>query len=338
MNIRVKTYLLLIIFAAGLIACSRDSTVVSEVEDIDWRTTRVLSFDIGKEDVKVSRTTETPYNTSDYYLPNDDSIGVSVENADAGKTSYNYSNVKYVASGVGSAQTWSNATSTLVALKQDLAHVSAYHPYHQSTNPLAIPMNCLNGIDYLYAPYKAWTSSGLLYWADSHAHIKLKHAQAIIIFSYEWNGYPGAGVLTQTQVSGGAFGMQGVLNSTTGVVTSVSGSYGRMYGIPKNLPTTTTSTPEYLDSIYVIPTGSTTGKVKFTLTIDGTDFKAESPVKELKPGYIYYFPLKNSGKNNELEVGEVTIIPWNTNLLPQLNIIKDDYYILQGIPLPGTGT
>lgn len=338
MKIRVKTYLLLVIFAAGLTACSRDSTVVSEVEDIDWRTTRVLSFDIGKEDVKVSRTTETPYNTSDYYLPNDDSIGVSVENADIGKTSYNYSNVKYVASGVGSAQTWSNATSTLVALKQDSAHVSAYHPYHQSTNPLAIPMNCLNGIDYLYAPYKAWTSSGLLYWADSHAHIKLKHAQAIIIFSYEWNGYPGAGVLTQTQVSGGAFGMQGVLNSTTGAVTSISGSYGRMYGTPKNLPTTTTSTPEYLDSIYVIPTGSTTGKVKFTLTIDGTDFKAESPVKELKPGYIYYFPLKNSGKNNELEIGEVTIIPWNTTVVPQMNVISDDFYILQGIPLPGTGT
>ena len=334
MNIRIKTYLLLIIFAAGLTACSRDSTAVSEVEDIDWRTTRVLSFDIGKEDVKVSRTTETPYNTSDYYLPNDDSIGVSVENADIGKTSYNYSNVKYVASGVGSAQTWSNATSTLVALKQDSAHVSAYHPYHQSTNPLAIPMNCLNGIDYLYAPYKAWTSSGLLYWADSHAHIKLKHAQAIIIFSYEWNGYPGAGVLTQTQVSGGAFGMQGVLNSTTGAVTSISGSYGRMYGTPKNLPTTTTSTPEYLDSIYVIPTGSTTGKVKFTLTIDGTDFKAESPVKELKPGYIYYLPLKNSGKNNELEIGEVTIIPWNTTVVPQMNVISDDFYILQGITWP----
>lgn len=335
MKIRVKTYLLLIIFAAGLTACSRDSAVVSEVEDIDWRTTRVLSFDIGKEDVKVSRVTETPYNTSDYYLPNDDIIGVSVENADIGKTSYNYSNVKYVASGVGSAQTWSNATSTLVALKQDSAHVSAYHPYHQSTNPLAIPMNCLNGIDYLYAPYKAWTSSGRLYWADPHAHIKLKHAQAIIIFSYEWNGYPGAGVLTQTQVSGGAFGMQGILNSTTGVVTSISGSYARTYGTPKNLPTTTTPSPEYLDSIYVIPTGSVTGKVKFTLTIDGTDFKAESPVKELKPGYIYYFPLKNSGKKAELEVGEVTIIPWNTNVLPQLNIIKDDYYIIQGVPLPG---
>ena len=333
MKIRVKTYLLLVIFAAGLIACSKDVNVASEPEDIDWSTTRVLSFDIGKEEVS-SRTTETPYNLSDYYLPNDDSIGVSVENADIGKTSYNYSNVKYVASGVGSAQTWSNATSTLVALKQDSAHVSAYHPYHQSTNPLAIPMNCLNGIDYLYAPYKAWTSSGLLYWADSHAHIKLKHAQAIIIFSYEWNGYPGAGVLTQTQVSGGAFGMQGVLNSTTGAVTSISGSYGRMYGTPKNLPTTTTSTPEYLDSIYVIPTGSTTGKVKFTLTIDGTDFKAESPVKELKPGYIYYFPLKNSGKNNELEIGEVTIIPWNTTVVPQMNVISDDFYILQGITWP----
>lgn len=334
MKIRVKTYLLLVIFAAGLIACSKDVNVASEPEDIDWSTTRVLSFDIGKEDLS-SRVTETPYNTSDYYLPNEDSIGVSVENADAGKTSYSYSNIRYNASGVGSAQIWSNTTSTLIALMQDSAHVSAYHPYHQSTNPLAIPMNCLNGIDYLYAPYKAWTSSGRLYWADSHAHIKLKHAQAIIIFSYEWNGYPGAGVLTQTQVSGGAFGMQGVLNSTTGVVTSISGSYARTYGTPKNLPTTTTPSPEYLDSIYVIPTGSTTGKVKFTLTIDGTDFKVESPVKVLKSGYIYYFPLKNSGKNNELEVGEVTIIPWNTDVLPQLNIIKDDYYIIQGVPLPG---
>lgn len=334
MKIRVKTYLLLVIFAAGLIACSKDVNVASEPEEIDWSTTRVLSFDIGKEDLS-SRVTETPYNTSDYYLPNEDSIGVSVENADAGKTSYSYSNIRYNASGVGSAQTWSNTTSTLIALMQDSAHVSAYHPYHQSTNPLAIPMNCLNGIDYLYAPYKAWTSSGRLYWADSHAHIKLKHAQAIIIFSYEWNGYPGAGVLTQTQVSGGAFGMQGVLNSTTGAVTSISGSYARTYGTPKNLPTTTTPSPEYLDSIYVIPTGSTTGKVKFTLTIDGTDFKVESPVKVLKSGYIYYFPLKNSGKNNELEVGEVTIIPWNTDVLPQLNIIKDDYYIIQGVPLPG---
>ena len=336
MNIRVKTYLLLVIFAAVLIACSKDVTVASEPEDIDWSSASELSFDVGKEGVQVSRTTETPYNLSDYYLPNDDSIGVSVKNAPLSMGSYSYSNVKYVSSGVGSAQTWSNPTSTLIALKKDSAHVSAYHPYHKDTNPLAIPMNCLNGIDYLYAPYKSWTSSGRLYWADPHAHIKLKHAQAIIIFSYEWNGYPGAGVLTQTQVSGGAFGMQGILNSTTGAVTSISGSYGCMYGTPKNLPTTTTPSPEYLDSIYVIPTGSVVGKVKFTLTIDGTDFKAESPIKELKPGYIYYFPLKNRGKSNELEIGEVTIKPWNTVLVPQYGMVDDYCYIMAGIPIPGT--
>lgn len=335
MNIRFKTYLLLVSFAAGFAACSKDSVETPDDGSKNNAQTQFLAFDVGKIQLSDSRTTETPYNTSDYYLPANDSIGISVEDAPPVSGVYSYSNVKYVASGTGSGQTWQNPTATLIALKKDSAHVSAYHPYKSTTDPLAIPMNCLSGIDYLYAPYKAWTSSGRLYWADSYAHIKLSHAQAIIIFSYEVDGYTGAGQLTQSEVGGGAIGMQGTLNSTTGAITGISGSYVRSYASPKALPTSS-GTTEYLDSIYVIPTGSATGKVSFKLTIDGTDFKVESPVKVLKRGYIYYFPLRNKGYKKELELGEVSIWPWNTYALPQLNIIDDFLYINAGIPIPGT--
>jgi len=339
MNIIFKTYLLLVFFAAGFVACSKDSVDVSDDGNKNNAQTQFFAFDVGKVQLS-SRKTENPYNLSDYFLPSGECIGISLEDAPPvsgvyGSTS-TYANVKYEASGTGTSQTWQNLSGIPIVLNKDSAHVSAYRPYNVATNPLAIPINCLSVIDYLYAPYKAWTNSGYLYCADSYAHIKLSHAQAIIIFSYENDGYVGAGQLTKSEVGGGAIGMQGILNSTTGAMSSISGSYLRNYTTPKSLPTTS-GTTEYLDSIYVIPTEDPAGIVSFKLTIDGIDFKVDSPVKELKRGYIYYFPLRNKGDKKELELGNVEIWPWNTYALPQLNLIDELVLMNAGLlPIPGT--
>ncbi len=315
------------VVTTSFIACSSNETVPSDSLD-DMRN---IVLDIMLPNRTLVRSTQSSsFSTVDYYFGDNDSIGVCLENADAGKTGYARSNMKYISTGTGSAQTWSTP-DTKIALNKDSAHISAYHPFHRATDPKAIAMDCLKGIDYLYAPFKAWTDSHRLSYLDPYVHLTMKHAQAVIIVKYVNDGYTGGNnKLTNFEVSGTSFGTKGNLNSTTGAITNITGIYGHdMTKSPKNLPTANTDTLA-VDTFYVIPTKLDKGTLNFKLTVDGDETTA-STTKVLNPGYIYYFPLRYKGESKELLIEGVTIVPWNTETMNNIQLVSKDLYNMLGI-------
>lgn len=325
----LKYIFLMFVVAIGITACSdNESAQVQTADDA-----RVMVIDVMlPNNLKISRSSASrSFSTSDYYLGDKDSIGISVENADAGKTGYARSNIKYISAGVSSSQVWSTP-DVKVALAKDSAHVSAYHPFDKSINPTAIAMDCTKGIDYLYAPFKAWTTSHILSYLDPYVHLTLKHAQAVIIVKYVNDGYTGGNnKLTKFEASGTSFGSVGELNSTTGVTTNISGIYGHDMSLsPKDLPTANTDTM-VVDTFYVLPTKIANGTLTFKLTIDGKDISATTN-KVLEPGYIYYYPLRYKGDSKDLIIGNgVQIIPWNSDVMGNIQMIPDSLYKSLGI-------
>lgn len=317
----------MLVIATGLVSCSNDDQAQSDsIYDL-----RNLELDVMLPNQGVSRSGASfSFNTSDYYFGDNDSIGICVENADAGKTGYARSNVKYVSKGTGSAQTWSTP-DTKIALNKDSAHVSAYHPFNRTTDPTAIAMDCTKGIDYLYAPFKAWTATQRLSYLDPYVHIIMKHAQAVLIVKYVNDGYTtGSNQLTKFETSGTAFGTKGELNSTTGATSNITGIFGHdMSKSPKTLPTANTDTMA-VDTFYVLPTKVAKGTIQFKLTIDGDDVTV-STTKVLEAGKIYYFPLRYKGESRELSVEEVKIIPWNTKTVGNIQMIPSGLYTMLGI-------
>lgn len=325
----LKKIVLMFVVATGIMACSdNESTQTVIVNDA-----RTMVIDVmlpNKMNISRSATTRS-FSTTNYYFGNNDSIGISVENADAGKTGYARSNIKYISAGVSSSQVWSTP-DVKVALAKDSAHVSAYHPFDKSINPTAIAMDCTKGIDYLYAPFKAWTTSHILSYLDPYVHLTLKHAQAVIIVKYVNDGYTGGNnKLTKFEASGTSFGSVGELNSTTGVTTNISGIYGHDMSLsPKDLPTANTDTM-VVDTFYVLPTKIANGTLTFKLTIDGKDISATTN-KVLEPGYIYYYPLRYKGDSKDLIIGNgVQIIPWNSDVMGNIQMIPDSLYKSLGI-------
>lgn len=317
------------VVATGCIACS-DNESVQTVTVGDART---MVIDVMLPNNKnISRgSASRSFSTSDYYFGDNDSIGICVENADAGKTGYSRSNVKYVSLGTTTAQSWSTPDKK-IALAKDSAHVSAYHPFDKAIDPKAIAMDCTKGIDYLYAPFKAWTSSHILSYLDPYVHLTMKHAQAVIIVKYVNDGYTGGNnKLTKFEASGTSFGSVGELNSTTGVTTNISGIYGHdMSASPKNLPTANTDTM-VVDTFYVLPTKIANGTLTFKLTIDGKEISATT-TKVLESGYIYYYPLRYKGDSKDLIINSgVQIIPWNSDVMGNIQIISTDLYKSLGL-------
>lgn len=324
----LKNISFVFIVATGLIACSDNETVPTE--SLDNIRNMVLDVML-PNNLNISRTSPSrSFSTTDYFFGDNDSIGVCVENADAGKTGYARSNIKYISAGISSAQTWSTP-DVKVALAKDSAHVAAYHPFNSTTDPTAIAMDCIKGIDYLYAPFKAWTTSHILSYLDPYVHITMKHAQAVIIVKYVNDGYTGGNnKLTKFEASGTSFGTKGDLNSTTGVTSNISGIFGHdMSSSPKDLPTVNTDTM-VVDTFYVLPTKVANGTLSFKLTIDGKDITA-STTKVLEPGYIYYYPLRYRGESKDFLMDGVKIVPWDTNTMGRIQMIPDDLYGSLGI-------
>lgn len=316
------------IVATGLIACSDNESVSTDsVDDI-----RNMVLDVMlPNNLNISRSAASrSFSTTDYYFGDNDSIGVCVENADVGKTGYARSNIKYVSKGISSSQTWSTPDKK-VALAKDSAHVSAYHPFNISTDPTAIAMDCTKGVDYLYAPFKAWTTSHILSYLDPYVHVTMKHAQAVIIVKYVNDGYTGGNnKLTKFEASGTSFGSKGDLNSTTGVTSNISGIFGHdMSASPRDLPTANTDTM-VVDTFYVLPTKISNGTLSFKLTIDGNDITA-STTKVLEPGYIYYYPLRYRGASKDFLMEGVKIVPWDTSTMGRIQMIPSDLYGSLGI-------
>src|SRR5574344_381675 len=309
----LKNIVLMFVVAIGITACSDNESV----QTVNIDDARVMVIDVMlPNNMNISRSSASrSFSTSDYFFGDNDSIGISVENADVGKTGYARSNVKYISSGISSSQVWSTP-DVKVALAKDSAHVSAYHPFDKAIDPRAIAMDCTKGIDYLYAPFKAWTSSHILSYLDPYVHLTMKHAQAVIIVKFVNDGYTGGNnKLTKFEASGTSFGSVGELNSTTGITTNISGIYGHDMSLnPKDIPTVNTDTM-VVDTFYVIPTKVANGTLTFKLTIDGNDISATTN-KVLEPGYIYYYPLRYRGDSKDLIINSgVQIIPWNSDVM-----------------------
>lgn len=340
--IKLNRIILALILSAPLFgACGEDAMSDSSGNGSEFNTP--LHIKRAGLNPKDTRASSLNNNTS---FGSGDSIGISVINADGSTTNYNHINVKYVSSGVLPSQTWS--TDNAIGLGRAAAHVSAYHPYHVSLNPTALPVNCSNGIDWLYAVYQTWNGFSTLDYAAPDVSIELQHAQAVFIVKLVNQGYifdptatptPKTGVISHVGIGSDpvdhVFGRKGILNSTDSTYTNITDTIAETIptGDPRVVPNYNTG-PTYsaidtlvIDTFLVIPIENPAfkdGKIRFTFVIDGEVKTAETSIRSIERGKIYTFTLKMKDESgpvlviDDKEGNGVEITPWNdtTTLSP----------------------
>ncbi|MDD4418556.1 MAG: fimbrillin family protein [Bacteroides graminisolvens] len=206
-------------------------------------------------------------------------------------------------------------TSSRIPLTNNPATIFAYYPYSNGvTDGTSMPVESTSQTDYLYG-----TGGSTATVLNQNVDINMKHALSQVLFRMKRGGnYTlGPGNLTKVVISnensGNALKSKGVLNISTGAVSSSD---------PQNLTLTATETISSTEtpfSAIVMPVSplSSGNILKVTFTIDGEEyyhfFKQST---EWKQGYrnIYSFELNDNG----LEIGGgsngsgngVTIEPW----------------------------
>lgn len=302
--VKLNRIILALILSAPLLgACGEDSMSDSSKTGLINTTLHIKKAGLNP---KTTRASNLNNNTS---FGSGDSIGISVRDADGSTTNYNHVNVKYVSSGVLPSQTWS--TSNDIPLGRAAAHVSAYHPYHVGLDPTALPVNCSNGIDWLYATYQTWNGFTTLDYTAPDVNIELQHAQAVFIIKLINQGYdfdptafptPKTGVISSVGVGSNpvnhVFGRKGILNSTDSTYTNITDTIAETIptGDPRVVParnsgpTYTASDTLVIDTFLVIPIESSAlkdGKIQFTLIIDGEPKTAVTSIRSIERGKIY---------------------------------------------------
>ena len=146
---------------------------------------------------------------TDGFLPDKSSIGVALLNADEKaleNVNYNYTNVKFTASGENEGQLWEPEAE--VYLTKTIGTAYAYYPYSEIvTDVSAIPVSTTGQSDYLYAKHTNLSTTA------TTATFGMKHALAVISLNVVKGSYPGAGVMTLAAVRGPGICTGGKLNA-----------------------------------------------------------------------------------------------------------------------------
>lgn len=239
----------------------------------------------------VSRGVQTLSGKDTTYFPEGTHIGVTL---DRYNTTQSYdatatTNMDYVSYHEDSLQYWWPAAGLQSQYKlTDLPmRVSAYYPYQSgATDVTKIAFTADSTVDILYSPWtlsidKDGQGNALPVSHDHNAcRLSMYHAQAVIAYELTTIDKFIKPEITHVSISGDNIGTKGLLNSTTGTWSEVSGSVEEDF-------TPTGPEPVKTGAYYVFPTGEKKA-VKFAFSTFGT-VKTADTTMVIQPGKIYRF-------------------------------------------------
>lgn len=250
--------------------------------------------------IKVLADCSTKELVSSTYFPSGSEIGVCVQNTSGGNyDGYNYSNVKFTATGADANQTWNGASSVMLSMNQGLCY--AYYPYNSSvTDITSISVSTSTQKDYMYAASTTVNAN------NRTATLTMKHALAAVRFAIKKGTYTGTGAVTKVSVQSSALGTSAKLNAKNGNLTSITGT-GSAISVSKSLKLSTTA--QNVDVI-VVPVGSS-ADLTLSVTIDGKVYaKVISGAQVLKATCNTYTLTVNAG---EISLSGIKIGNWTYN-------------------------
>lgn len=225
-------------------------------------------------------------------------IGISLTGSDGTYDGTLYSNVRFIADGTASDQTWTSETDVMVSASPATLH--AYYPYSDEVTDLSrIPVETASQTDYLYALPASDINN-----RNADVNISMQHALAAMKFTVSRGTYTGPGSITAITVQGENIATEGILNAVSGEITDLAGK-GEAISLPLNEASLGTSgTGIYM---MAIPTGRSTG-IAIVLTIDGEEFSINTDPVMLSKGTVAAIDITIN--NSNVTVAPVRIKQW----------------------------
>ena len=232
------------------------------------------------------------------WLPEGESVGITVKDSYGVYAGSLYTNVRYTALEQEGEQVW--VSSSPIMLSSQTGTAFAYYPYTGTSNDItAIPVkaNSLVQTDFMYGiPVSVSKDS-------RNAAIVMKHALAAVRITYVKGSYRGNGIVSKVAFGGNCIATDAKLDASEGALYNITGK-GTMVS-PAMTSVKLSNTVQESEYI-VIPSGETEGKV--VITIDGTDYELEFGDIDLRQGQITQFHL--TVNDGELSLSDITVSEW----------------------------
>ena len=232
------------------------------------------------------------------WLPEGESVGITVKDSYGVYAGALYTNVRYTALEEEGKQVWVSPSPIMLSSQTGTAF--AYYPYTGTNNDItAIPVkaNSLVQTDFMYGiPVSVSKDS-------RNAAIVMKHALAAVRITYVKGSYRGNGIVSKVAFGGNCIATDAKLDASEGALYNITGKGTMVSPVMTSVKlSNTVHESEYI----VIPSGEPEGKV--VITIDGTDYELEFGDIDLRQGQITQFHLTvNAG---ELSLSDITVSEW----------------------------
>lgn len=226
-----------------------------------------------------------------------DAIGIWVEDA---KTRGNYNGLAYDNIKLTNAKgTWTLVKN--VALTTDEAKLYAIYPYSENMDSKVVTLKFDDATDLLY-DVKGGLSSN-----NPSTGLNMKHIRSLMVVKLNKGNYIGDGVLGNSTITGPGLSLNGTYNLADNKFSSTDGS-GKINMTNGTIPTNEPLSEQWF--VFTKP-GAAKGKLSFSFTIDGVNFK-EATSKEniaFEPGKKYIFNI-TINKDYHIEVENVEVEAW----------------------------
>ena len=246
------------------------------------------------------------------------SLGITVVDDRDGVFTYDgltegYYNVRYDAHGTSPDQSWT-AFDKPIYLSSSVGRAIAYYPYSSAcTDFRAIPVQADDQTDYMYSGWVKPVSN-----VDSEATFNMKHALSGVRIAVKRGSYTGVGKVSEIYLTSKAFGVSGVLDATTGLITDVKPAETEAeintYMMKPAFKSYVATDADFTNTLLmVIPKNGVRSNMNISVVIDGRTYEVEGVMTQpFAPGSIYTFKLTLDNAGLVIN-GMVEITPWQEN-------------------------